>query len=144
MYKKSCDGRILSICVPKKLTVSQLASRKERRRKYKVKIKIGQTKREKRQAVSNFFVQRPPTAARVAGPVCLAPAEIITRKLNYIKLQLCMERGRVLKGRSDRAEILGTVGRRVLRLQYTLDANAQLTRSQNSTYLCQSQSVTSV
>ena len=55
-----------------------------------------------------------------------------------------MERGRVLKGRSDRAEILGTVGRRVLRLQYTLDANEQLTRSQNSTYLCQLQSVTSV
>lgn len=41
-------------------------------------------------------------------------------------------KGSVLNGRSDRAGILGTVGRRVLRLQYTLNANVQLTQSQNS------------
>jgi len=42
------------------------------------------------------------------------------------------EREIVQKGRGDRARILETVRRRVLRLQYTLDANAQMTQSKNS------------
>lgn len=122
---------MLSICVPKKLTVPQLASRKERREKYKLQIKKDK-ERKATSCVQFLFCKDRPQPHVLQS--CLLSAS--GNNNQEVKMYRAATRRQatesVLKWRSDRPGILGAVGRRVLRLHYMADANAQVTQSQNS------------